>query len=171
MLRMLHGSLSFMMFQAEMEMKMYLGEDEGDNSLETNVLSSALCVETLVNMRTVAALCLENAQHCIFVDLIDKEAPGLLKASVKHGSMAGAGMFIQNWGIALMFWWGGYLIDLYPQTYSFKDFNIAMFALLFGMSGFASATQGAADREKAIIAVDRIFDILERKSAIDPLTD
>ena len=24
-----------------MEMKMYLGEDEGDNSLETNVLSSA----------------------------------------------------------------------------------------------------------------------------------
>ena len=41
------------MFQAEMEMKMYLGEDEGDNSLETNVLSSATCIETLVNMRTV----------------------------------------------------------------------------------------------------------------------
>ncbi len=41
----------FMMFQAEMEM--YLGEDEGDNSLETNVLSSAICIETLVNMRTV----------------------------------------------------------------------------------------------------------------------
>ena len=53
MLRMLHGSLSFMMFQAEMEMKMYLGEVEGDNSLETNVLSSAICIETLVNMRTV----------------------------------------------------------------------------------------------------------------------
>ena len=47
------GILSFMMFQAEMEMKMYLGEVEGDNSLETNVLSSAICIETLVNMRTV----------------------------------------------------------------------------------------------------------------------
>ena len=47
------GILPFMMFKAEMEMKMYLGEDEGDNSLETNVLSSAICIETLVNMRTV----------------------------------------------------------------------------------------------------------------------
>ena len=42
-----------MMFQAEMETEMYLGEDQGDNSLETNVLSSAICIETLVNMRTV----------------------------------------------------------------------------------------------------------------------
>jgi len=42
-----------MMFKAEMEMKMYLGEDEGDNSLERNVWSSAICIETLVNMRTV----------------------------------------------------------------------------------------------------------------------
>ena len=47
------GILPFMMFKAEMEMKMYLGEDEGYNSLETNVLSSAICIETLVNMRTV----------------------------------------------------------------------------------------------------------------------
>ena len=42
-----------MRFQAEMEMEMYFGEDEGVNSLETNVLSSAICIETLVNMRTV----------------------------------------------------------------------------------------------------------------------
>jgi len=43
-----------MMFQAEMEMEldMYLGEDECDNSLETNVLSSAICIETLVSMKT-----------------------------------------------------------------------------------------------------------------------
>ena len=44
-----------MMFNAkiEMEKKMYLGEDEGDNSLEKNVLSSAICIETLMNMRVV----------------------------------------------------------------------------------------------------------------------
>ena len=46
-----------MMSQAEMEMEMemetYFGEDEGDNSLEKNVLSSTICIETLVNMRTV----------------------------------------------------------------------------------------------------------------------
>ena len=43
------GILSFMMFQAEMEMKMYLGEDEGDNSFETNVLSSAIQYESCVS--------------------------------------------------------------------------------------------------------------------------
>ena len=36
-----------------MNMEMYLGEDKGVNSLETNVLSSAICIETLVNMRVV----------------------------------------------------------------------------------------------------------------------
>ena len=48
------GIIPFMMFQAEMEMEldMYLGEDECDNSLETNVLSSAICIETLVSMKT-----------------------------------------------------------------------------------------------------------------------
>jgi len=34
------------MFQAEMEMKMYLGEVEGDNSLETKLLSSAIEYES-----------------------------------------------------------------------------------------------------------------------------
>ena len=46
-----------LMFQVEM--KMYLGEDEGDNSLETNVFSIAICIETLVNMRTVY-----SKEHC-----------------------------------------------------------------------------------------------------------
>ena len=36
-----------------MEMEMYLSEDEGVNSLETKVLSSAICIEILVNIRTV----------------------------------------------------------------------------------------------------------------------
>ncbi len=43
-----------------MEMKMYLGEDEGDNSLETKVLSSAIEYESCVSYFW--------STHCIFVD-------------------------------------------------------------------------------------------------------
>ena len=60
-----------MMFQAEMEMKIYLCEDEeeDDNSLETNVLSSAICIETLVNMRTVHSKenCLSKRRLMFFI--------------------------------------------------------------------------------------------------------
>jgi len=44
----------------EMEMKMYLGEDEGDNSLETNLLSSAIEYDSCgIYYWSI---------HCIFVD-------------------------------------------------------------------------------------------------------
>lgn len=69
---------------------------------------------------------------------------------------------------ALMFWWGGYILVLHPTLFDFKDLNISMFALLFGLSGFGAAAQGAADRSKAEKAVERIFAITDRKSLIDP---
>ena len=68
-----------------------------------------------------------------------------------------------------MFWWGAYLMVEHPNLYDFRDLNISMFALLFGISGFGAAVQGAADRGKAEKAVDRIFTILDRQSSIDPL--
>jgi len=51
-----------MMFQAEMKMKMemYFGEDEENNSLETNVLSCAIEYESCVSYYW--------SSHCIFVD-------------------------------------------------------------------------------------------------------
>ena len=68
-----------------------------------------------------------------------------------------------------MFWWGGYILVLHPTLFDFKDLNISMFALLFGLSGFGAAVQGAADRGKAEKAVDRLFALIDRKSIIDPL--
>ena len=44
----------------EMDMEMYLGEDEGDNSHETNVLSSAIEYESCGSYYW--------SSHCIFVD-------------------------------------------------------------------------------------------------------
>ena len=75
------------------------------------------------------------------------------------------------WGMALMFWWGGYLLANYPRTYEYRDFLISLFSLLFGLEGIGYATQGTTDREKAKQAANRIFELTDRQSAIDPISD
>lgn len=165
------GILPVMAWQAEMEMKMYLGDDQGDDTEVGAAKSGAVGVETLLNMRTVAALSMEKLQQKEYVEALRVEAPGTIKDPIRQGMMGGLGGFVQNWGIALMFWWGGYLLKEYPNSFDFRDFNISMFSLLFGLSGVGIAAQGAADRDKAEIAVERIFDLTDRKSAIDPLSN
>jgi hypothetical protein len=75
----------------------------------------------------------------------------------------------QMWGIALMFWWGGWLLFNYPSVYSFRDFLISRFTLLFALSGLTIAAEGAVDRNKAKLAAARIFELTDRQSLIDPL--
>jgi len=45
-----------------------------------------------------------------------------------------------------------------------------MFSLLFSLSGLGMAAQGATDRDKAKAAGERIFELVERESSIDPLS-
>lgn len=58
----------------------------------------------------------------------------------------------------------------YPESFSYRDFLISMFALLFGLEGIGFAMQGATNREQAKEAAHRIFELTDRQSAIDPLS-
>jgi len=69
-----------MMFQAEMEMnmEMYLDEDEGDNSLETNVLSSAISTKhasvttnigLVIAFLLMVAFCIDCSLYSFFHDV------------------------------------------------------------------------------------------------------
>lgn len=70
-----------------------------------------------------------------------------------------------------MFWFGGWLLLNYPNEFTFRDFLISMFSLLFSLSGIGVASQGATNRDKAKSAAQRIFELTDRQSAIDPLSD
>ena len=59
----------------------------------------------------------------------------------------------------------------YPQHFVLEDFLISNFALLFGMFGLGSAFQDLADTKEVEKSAGRIFYIMDRKSAIDPLGD
>lgn len=73
--------------------------------------------------------------------------------------------------MALLFWWGGWLLFNYPDAFTYNDYLISMFALLFSLSGMATAAQGAVDKDKAKAAANRIFYIIDRQSKIDPLSN
>lgn len=165
-----HSSLiiPFMGFGALMEMKTYMGEIAAENDEDVNSPGS-IVVETLLNIRTVASLNLETTRVIEFDKALVAEDPMPIRSNIVKGSASGLGQFVQMWGLALMFWWGGYLLFHYPESFDYRDFLISMFSLLFSISGMGVAAQGATNRDKAKLAAERIFELTDRKSLIDPL--
>ena len=70
-----------------------------------------------------------------------------------------------------MWFFGAGLLHNYPNTYTFRDFIISQFGLFFSLYGLTVALEGATDRKRANLAADRIFELTDRKSAIDPLSN
>lgn len=154
-----------------MEMRLYFGEDEGVVGDDIDMTSpGGIVVETLVNIRTVASLNIEKERSAQYVKALHSENPTPVKTNFVKGCATGIGQFVQMWGLALMFWWGGWLLTTYPGIYTYRDFLISLFSLLFGLEGMGFAAQGATDRDKAKKAANRIFQLTDRKSAIDPLS-
>jgi len=163
--------LPFMGFGAYMEMKMYIGEDEtADDQKEAENTSGGIVVETLMSIRTVAALSIEKMRANEYERAIMIESPSSLKSNALKGFASGLGVFVQFWGIALMFWWGGWLIVNYPETWSFRGYLISLNSLLFSLSGLSVAIIGATDSAKAKLAANRIFELVDRESPIDALS-
>jgi ATP-binding cassette subfamily B (MDR/TAP) protein 1 len=75
----------------------------------------------------------------------------------------------EQWVNALQFWWGAWLMYKYPGAFTFNEFLVAMFALLFSLFSLGAAAQGLTDKKKAEAAAGRLFYIINRESAIDPL--
>lgn len=165
------GIIPFMGFATALEMKRFLGEDEGGENTEDGRDSpSGIIVETLLNIRTVSALTLEEQRYEDYKQALTKAEGDLVKESAISGILAGLAVGIQQWVNALQFWWGGWLLFNYPTVFGFEDFLIAMFALLFSLFALGAAAQGATDKPKAEAAMGRLQFLMNRKSEIDPLS-
>jgi ATP-binding cassette subfamily B (MDR/TAP) protein 1 len=166
--------LPLMGFGAHMEMKMYMGEDDGpaiSKDDENKDTSGGIVVETLLSIRTVASLAIEQMRADEYAAALRREDPSSVKTNLTKGLATGVGFLIQFWSMGLMFYWGGYLISNYPDVYGFRAYLISMFSLLFSLSGLSVAIMGATDKAKAKLAAERIFSLLDKKSPIDSLSD
>ena len=162
--------IPLMAFATSMEMKQFLGEDTIDESKSDELNSpGGIVVETLLNIGTVSALTMEEERFKNYEDALRNSEPNYIRDGMMQGFLAGLSMFIQQWINALQLWWGGWILFNYPNTYTFNDFLISNFALLFSLFGLGAAFQDISDRKETEKSVGRIFYLLDRKSAIDPL--
>ena len=59
----------------------------------------------------------------------------------------------------------------FPEDYNFNDFLIANFAVLFALFGLGAAFQDITDKKAVEESAKRVFYLLDRVSAIDPLSE
>ena len=99
-------------FATSLEMKRFLGEDEGGDSSEDGTDSpGGIIVETLLNIRTVSALTLEEQRFQDYKDALARSEENVAKESAISGILSGLSILIQQWVNALQFWWGGWLVS------------------------------------------------------------
>ncbi len=148
------------------------GDDEGeDDPPEDEHSPGGIMIESLLNIRTVASLTLEDYKLRSYSKALAAENENRLLNNFFRGSGFGLGQLFQFWGFALMFWFGAWLLHDQPETYTFRDFIISMFGLFFSLYGLTVALEGATDRKRAKLAADRIFHLIDRQSSINPLSD
>jgi ATP-binding cassette, subfamily B (MDR/TAP), member 1 len=166
------GCVPLMGFATSIEMKQMLGEDEGtDDKKDEDGKNSpgGVVVETLLNMRTVSALTLEQQRYKDYEHALINSEPNVVMNLLITGMTGGLSMFIQQWINALQLWFGGWLLVKFPDDYEFRDFLISNFAVLFSLFGLGAAFQDISDRKEVEKSAGRIFYLLDRISAIDPL--
>lgn len=150
-----------------------MGKDESENDDEKLDASSpgGIAVETLLNMGTVSALTLQEERYSMYEEALDNSDKDWFRIALKSGVLAGLSMGIQQWINALQLFFGGWLMFKYPGSFTFDDFLISMFALLFGLFGLGLAFQDISDRKETEKSASRIFYLMDRKSEIDPLSE
>lgn len=154
-------------FATSIDMKLMLGEDEiasGDDA------ASNIIVESLVNIRTISSMCLEDKKYTEYKEKVAEKDGQIFSSSMKTGVTSGLSPLIQLYVNALQFFWGGWLIITYPNAYSFQDFLISMFALIFALFAFGASSIGAIEKKLAGEASGRIFYLINRESAIDSMS-
>jgi hypothetical protein len=89
-----------MAFGSIMEMKLYMGEDEAVNEDDLKRNSSGgIVVESLIMIRIVASLSVEQAKSAEYAEALDREATHPYRTAYLKGFATGIGQFIQMWGM------------------------------------------------------------------------
>merc|ERR1712232_1248613 len=153
------------------EMSRLMDEDEFQKGQDELNSPGGIAVETLLNIRTVCALTLENERLQNYKNALHKEEPNYVLSCFTAGARSGFSMLVNQWVNGLQMFWGGWLLVNYPQNFEFTDFLYSNFALLFSLFGLGAAFQDLSDKSEAEKSAGRIFYLLDRRSLIDPLDE
>ncbi|CAG8508599.1 11057_t:CDS:10 [Acaulospora morrowiae] len=122
--------------------------------------------QSVSNMRTIASLTREDTFKDMYYKAIREPhklaIKGALLSAIGFGSSQGSLYFI--WSLA--FWYGAQLVK--TGEYTFDQMIHVLFAVIFSAMALGQMSTFAPNTAKAKLAAISIFQILDRKSAIDP---
>lgn len=140
--------------------------EEGQGSYGS---AGAVASEVLSLIKTVSAFGGQEEEARRY----DRELDSAYKAGVKKGFFDGAGlgltMFLIFCAYALSFWYGAKLIR--DGELDVTALFVAFFSVLIGAMSLGQAAPSFQAFAKAQGAAPRVFDIIDRESPIDPLSD
>jgi len=116
-------------------------------------------------------LTMEEERYRVLEDALNKSDENYVRQGLHEGFLSGFSMFAQQWINALQFWFGGWLVFNNPDKYTFRDFLISNFAILFGLFSLGVAFQDVSDRKEVKKSISRVFYLLDKQSEIDPLSE
>lgn len=157
---------------SSVKMKKDLGEDQkdGEGSATDSNSPGSILMETLQNMKTISALTLENRRAMDYENALRATVPNEFVSCFKKGLGHGIAFGMEQWVRALQFWFGGWLIYTYSDVFTSSDYMISNFALLASMMGLSGVFNALSDRKEMEESAKRIFQLLDRKTSIDPLS-
>lgn len=165
-----------MAYAMSMQMSAHLGVDRkqnvkgGKNNLPSTDSPNGIIVETLLNIRTVAALSLEEQRYDTFRQRLREEEADNCFQSAKIAASHGFAYLLHHWVDALLLYFAAWILHTYPSQFTFLDMLNSNFALYFSLFGLGVALKEIADREAIKKATSRVFYLLDRQSKMDPLS-
>merc|ERR1712038_1765990 len=144
--------------------------DEPETPKEGKDSTGAVIVETLLNIRTVASLCIQDMKSKEYSKALASENVGLVKANLKKGIGSGLGLAVNTWANGVLFYAGSKLLSK-TEFNSPKDFNASSLSIMFALTFVSGAIVELADQFKAKEAAERIFGLIDKKCEIDALSE
>jgi ATP-binding cassette subfamily B (MDR/TAP) protein 1 len=109
--------IPIMGYSTSLRVKTLVGQDLGVGADGADELNSpgGILIETLLNMRTVSALTLEEKRYHDFEEALKRSESNHRFDGFTQGVTGGLGVFVQQWVNALQFYFGGWLLFKFPH--------------------------------------------------------
>lgn len=125
--------------------------------------------EALLNLRTIAALGVENNRLEVFSDLLVLPYRQDVRKGVVTGIGTGVAAGIVLFGASIQYLVGGFFFDL--GIVEFDDIMRCVLVLIFMAFGMSALSKDATDKAEATVAARRIHNLVTEESAIDALSE
>ncbi|KAG7166971.1 ATP-dependent translocase ABCB1-like [Homarus americanus] len=155
--------IPFVLIAVYLQSKILMGQSVTE--LKTLQEAGKIAIESITNIRTVASLHKEVHFADQYSAALYKPHQSALRKSHLRGAAFGFAQAIPFFAYAVIMLYGGYLVDNNEIDYA-SVFKIAE-ALILGTMMVGQAVAFAPNYSKAKIAASHIFNILERRPAIE----